>query len=146
MHLSQLDPGQADRFGSAHRLYYDLPDGRSVLMLSGVVQLDLRAPGWSSETAVVEPYRVALILDLLIPEGFKQQAQRFRIDQSLPYVGMSNLVGVANVQWGVNTFAVDAQQSGDQTVRLLTDLEVARSSEVLKSISYSLTLLGAVVD
>lgn len=146
MHLSQLDPGQADRFGSAHGLHYGLPDGRRVLMLSGVVQLDLRAPGWSSETAVVEPYRVGLIVDLLFPAGFKGEAQRFRIEQSLPYVGMSNLVGVANVLWGVNSFAVDAQQSGGQTVRLLADLEVARSSEVLRSIGYSLTMLGEVVD
>lgn len=146
MHLSQLDPEQLNRFGSAHGLYYGLPDGRSVLMLSGVVQVDLRAPGWSSETAVAEPYRVGLILDLLIPVEFKRRSQRFRIDQSLPYIGMSNLTGVENVLWGVANFSIDAEHSGDQTVRLLADLEVARSSEVLRSISYNLTLLGAVVD
>lgn len=146
MHLSQLDPQQSDRFSSSHSLWFDLPNGQKVLMLSGIVTVAFRAPGWSNEAAVVNSFHDNLLFDVLLPHGFLAGGQRFRIDQSLPYVGLSHLAGTTNVLWGVNRFAVAADQPGGQVIRLEADLEVARSAELIQQISYSLTLIGELID
>ena len=142
MHLSQLDPQQADRFRSPHSLFYDLPDGRTVLMLTGLVEIDLRAPGWSSETVDGAPYRRELQLAIRLPDSFLAAGQRFAIEQSLPYVGLGSLSGVANVCWGIHHFSLAAHEPVAEAVSLLADLEVARSGEMLTGISYAITLLG----
>ena len=142
MHLSQRDPQQVDRFRSVHSLFFDLADGRTVLQLSGLVDLDLRAPGWSSETADVAPYRHDLQVDLQLPPGFLADGQHFAIEQSLPSVGLGSLLGVANVYWGIDEVSLADDRSIDQIVRLQASVEVARSGEVLKGISYAVTLLG----
>lgn len=142
MHLSQCDPQQAGRFRSAHSLFYDLADGRSVLMLSGLVDIDLRAPGWSNESADVLPYRHELQFDIRLPEGFLAVGQRFAIEQSLPYVGIGALAGVGNVFWGILNFSLEAKEPIVEVVSLRAEVEVARSGERLKDIGYAITLLG----
>ncbi|MEB3331510.1 MAG: hypothetical protein VKI83_03325 [Synechococcaceae cyanobacterium] len=145
MQLSQLDPQHADRFRSSHALFYDLPDGRRLLLLSGVVRLDLKAPGWTNESAQVSTYSDRISLDLRLPEGFLAEGQRFRIDQAVPFVALSSLAGTTNVLWGVNGFDVDAGQPVLHSIRLNADLEVARSAEVIQGLSYSLSLSGSVL-
>jgi len=143
MHLSQLDPQQADRFRSSHSLFYDLPDGRTLLMLSGLVDVELKSPGWTNESVEVPPYRHELQVDLLLPAGFLAAGQLFRIEQSLPSVGLGSLSGVANVFWGIQQVSLAVNAPIDQNVRLLLDLEVARTGETLKGVSYAITLLGS---
>lgn len=142
MHLSQLNPQQAQRFRSAHALFYDLADARTVLMLSGLVDIDLRAPGFSSETAEAPPYRHDLQIDLQLPAAFLAPGQHFVIEQSLPWVGLGSLSGAANVFWGIQSFRLAAEQPVADSISLHAALEVARSGEMLKGISYALTLLG----
>ncbi len=142
MHLSQLDPQQADRFRSAHSLFYDLADGRTLLMLSGLVDIDLRAPGYSTETAEAPPYRHDLQVDLQLPAGFLAAGQHFVIEQSLPSLGLASLAGVANVFWGIQDVSLAADEPVTQLVKLKAALEVARSGEMLKGVSYAITLLG----
>jgi hypothetical protein len=142
MHLSQLDPQQADRFRSPHSLFYDLPDGRTLLMLSGLVDVDLQSPGWTNESAEVPPYQHELQIDLQLPAGFLAAGQLFSIEQSLPSVGLASLSGVANVFWGIQQVSLAVNEPIDQIVRLLLDLEVARTGETLKGVSYAITLLG----
>lgn len=142
MHLSQLDPQQAERFRSAHSLFYDLADGRTLLMLSGLVDIDLRAPGYSTETADAPPYRHDLQVDLQLPAGFLAEGQRFVIEQCLPSLGLGSLSGVANVFWGIQQVSLAADQPVTQIVKLNAAVEVARSGEMLKGISYAVTLLG----
>ena len=143
MHLSQLDPQQADRFRSSHSLFYDLPDGRTLLMLSGLVDVELKSPGWTNESVEVPPYRHELQVDLQLPAGFLAAGQLFRIEQSLPSVGLGSLSGVANVFWGIQQVSLAVNAPIDQNVRLLLDLEVARTGETLKGVSYAITLLGS---
>lgn len=142
MHLSQRNPEETGRFQSTHTLFYDLPDGRTVVMLSGIVEIDLRAPGWSSETSVAAPYRLELQLDILIPPDLLANGQHLDIEQSLPYVGMGSLSGSANVLWGIQHFSVDTTEPIAELITLRTEAEVARSGEVLKSIGYAITLVG----
>ena len=142
MHISQRDPQQAARFRSPHSLFYDLGDGRTVLMLSGFVDIDLRAPGYSTEAADATPYRHDLQVDLQLPEGFLATGQSFVIEQCLPTVGLGTLSGVSNVLWGIHQVSLAASEPIDQIVRLRAELDVARSGEMLKGIGYAVTLLG----
>lgn len=140
MHLSQSE--HAERFQCGHALFHDLADGRTLLMLSGVVVLDLQAPGWSNEAVQTPPYQLTIALELLLPQGFLAEGQRFSVEQALPYAGLGSLSGSTNVLWGIRRFDVDSAQPLDGTVTLRVEAEVARSSEVLRTIGYTLTLLG----
>lgn len=145
MHLSQLDPQHADRFSSSHALVHELADGRRLLLLSGIVRVDLKAPGWTNEASVVSTYSDRVSLDLALPERFLAEGQRFRIDQAVPFVALSSLAGTTNVLWGINGFGVESEQPVQRSVRLNADLEVARSAEVIQGLSYSLSLSGTVL-
>ena len=142
MHLSQLDPQQVDRFRSPHSLFYDLPDGRTLLMLSGLVDVDLHSPGWTNEDADVPPYRRDLQVDIKLPADFLSAGMVFTPEQFLPSVGLASLSGVANVHWGIQHVSLVDNEPIDQSVRLLLDLEVARTGETLKTIHYAITVLG----
>lgn len=146
MHLSQLDPQHSARFRSTHSLFYDLPDGQTVLMLSGIADINLRAPGWSVEAADVPPYGLDLALELALPAGFLSASQRFAVEQSLPAVGLGSLAGSGNVLWGITAFSVAADQPLSATVVLGLNAEVARSAEVLNSVVYAITLLGRRIE
>jgi hypothetical protein len=143
MHLSQLDPQHAGRFRSTHSLFYDLPGDQTVLMLSGIAELNLRAPGWSVESADVAPYCLDFGLELQLPAGFLAPGQHFVVARALPSVGPGSLTGSGNVLWGITAFGVDAAQPLSASVLLQLQAEVARSSEVLNTVVYSLTLLGS---
>jgi hypothetical protein len=143
MHLSQLDPQHAGRFRSTHSLYYDLAGDQTVLMLSGIAELNLRAPGWSVESADVPAYSLDFGLELQLPAGFLAPGQHFAIAQALPSVAPGSLTGSGNVMWGITAFSVDAEQPLTGSVLLRLQAEVARSSEVLNTVVYSLTLLGS---
>jgi hypothetical protein len=142
MHLSQLDPQQVERFRSPQALFYDLHDGRTVLMLSGIVAIDLHAPGWSNEAADTVAYQLNLDLDLKLPDGFLAGSNHFIVEQSLPSVSLASVAGTANVLWGIQRFSILASQPLTETVQLRIEAEVARSAETLKAITYAVTLLG----
>lgn len=142
MHLSQLDAQQAGRFRSVHSLFHDLADGRTVLMLSGLAEIALRAPGWSNEAADVPVFLQTIDLDIALPAGFLAEGQQFVIEQSLPQIALGSLQGVGNVCWGLRQFSIAGDAAISRSVRLQAELEVARSSETLKDLSYAITLLG----
>jgi len=142
MHLNQSDSSQAERFCSLHSLHYVLPDNQTVLMLSGIVDLNLKAPGWSEEAANASNYREELILDLALPTQFLGTSQSFKINQAVPYLGLNSLSGSANTSWGVNNFSIETEKPVIQAIRLHAKLEVSRSSEVLQRIAYQVTAIG----
>jgi len=113
-----------------------------LLMVSGLVYVDLQSPGWTNENAEVPPYRHELQVDLQLPAGFLAAGQVFSIEQSLPSVGLASLSGVANVFWGIQQLSLAVNEPIDQIVRLLLDLEVARTGETLKGVSDAITPLG----
>ena len=142
MRLSQLDPQNKTAFRCMHSLFYDLPDGRSLLMLSGAVDINLRSPGWTNEAAQTAPYQEKIELEIALPADFMDEGQHFSIEQSLPYAGLGSLAGTANVLWGLNHFTIDVENPARRSVTLKLEAEVARSAEVLRTISFSITLLG----
>ena len=142
MQISQLDPTQTDRFGSTHALHYPLPDGRQVVLLSGMVNVDLQSPGWVNENAATGWFFDALTLDLALPAGLLNEGQSFNIDEAVPYLSLNAVSGFSNVGWGVNSFGVASNQAVSKFVQLQAELTVSRSGEILQRVAYHLTLIG----
>ena len=143
MLLDQNDPSQTERFSSVHSLHYLLPGNQIILMLSGIVEVNLRAPGWSEESATSSTYQEDLTLDLSVPSDFLTAGQSFKITQAVPYIGLNSLSGSAHTSWGVNNFSVDTEKSViESMIRLEDKLDVSRSGEVLQRIAYQVTILG----
>jgi hypothetical protein len=142
MQISQLDPTQADRFGSTHALHYPLGDGRQIVQLSGVVSVDLQSPGWVNENATTAFFFDELTLDLALPAGLLNEGQSFNIDEAVPYLSINAVSGFSNVGWGVNSFGVANHQVASKSVQLQAQLSVSRSGEILQRVAYHLTLIG----
>jgi hypothetical protein len=144
MHLDQSDSSQIERFYSVHSLHYLLPGNQTILMLSGIVEVNLRAPGWSEESATSSTYQEDLTVDLAVPNDFLVTGQSFKITQAVPYIGLNSLSGSAHTSWGVNNFSVETEKPVTRSIRLQAKLDVSCSGEVLKRIAYQVTLLGMV--
>jgi hypothetical protein len=145
MQLSQNDPGQSDRFNSVHSLHYRLADGQQIIMLSGIANLNLKAPGWSEESPLANTYCEDLILDLALPSGFMESGQSFKANQAVPYMGLNGVVGAAHIAWAVNSFSIEIDNPIIHSIRLKGQLEVSRSSEVIQCIAYQATLIGSLL-
>ena len=144
MHLDQNDPSQSELFHSVHSLHYSLPDNQTILMLSGIVEVNLRAPGWSEESAKANTYQEDLTVDLSVPNDLLVTGQSFKITKAVPYIGLNSLSGSAHTSWGVNTFSVETGSPVIHSIRLQAKLDVSRSGEILQRIAYQVTALGKV--
>ena len=142
MKLSVIHAEQAKQFHSLHSLFYDLPNGKVVLMLSGIVNIDLRSPGFTNEAINIQPYCTDLEIELSLPTDFLSQEQSFEVEQSLPIVSLGSIAGATNVSWGVNQFRLASHNPLKETLTIEVEAEVSKSSEVLKSLSFAITLLG----
>jgi hypothetical protein len=145
MQISQLDPTQADRFGSTHTLHYALNDGRQIVLLSGVVNVEMQSPGWMNENAGTNLFEDDLTIELALPGDLVPNAQRFRIIEAVPYLSLNAITGFSNVGWGVTEFQVAKQEAGVRAVRLEARVAVSRSGEILSCVAYHITLIGEVV-
>lgn len=142
MKLSSIHSEQAGKFHSMNSLFYDVPPGKVVLMLSGIVDIELRSPGFTSEVVDSPPYTLDLEIELSLPPTFLEKGECFEVEQSLPVVSLGSLMGVTNVSWGVNEYRLAISKPLQQTLVLEVEAQVARSSEILKSLNFAVTLLG----
>ncbi len=145
MQISQLDPKQASQFASTHAIHYPLADGRHVVILSGVVSVELKSPGWVNENAVTGWFSDQLSLDLALPTSLLRDGQSFRVIESAPYLSLNAVAGVTNVGWGVNSFAMATEAAASSSVRLNAELSVSRTGEILHRVGYYITLIGEVM-
>jgi hypothetical protein len=145
MQISQLDPTQADRFGSTHSLHYALSDGRQIVLLSGVVNVEMQSPGWMNENAGTNLFEDDLTLELALPADLLREAQSFRIIEAVPYLSLNAITGLTNVGWAVNGFQVAKPEAGVSAVQLDARVAVSRSGEILRSVAYHITLVGEVI-
>ena len=146
MQLNQLDTNDSARFNSVHSLHYNLADGQKVLTISGIVDLNLKAPGWSEESTNAKTYGEDLTLDIAVPADFLGSSRNFKITQAVPYVGLASLAGAANVAWGVTGYSIEAEHHAMDSIRLQVKLEVSRSGELLQCIGYHVTLIAELLD
>lgn len=145
MQISQLDPSQVSQFGSVHAIHYGLPDGRHLVLLSGLVSVDLRSPGWVNENALTGWFSESLSLDLALPASLLRDGQSFHVLDSAPYLSLNAVAGVTNVGWGINAFAIAEEAAIIKTVRLNAELSVSRTGEILHRVGYHITLIGEVI-
>jgi len=145
MQISQLDPTHSDQFGSTHAIHHGLADGKQLVLLSGVVSVEMKSPGWVNEAMVTGWFKDKLHLDLALPAGLLRQGQSFRIDDAVPYLSLNAIGGASNVGWGVNSFAIAKDDAATQSVRLTAELVVSRSGEIIHRMAYHVTLIGEVL-
>ena len=146
MQISQLDPKQADKFSSTHAIHYGLSDGRLMVLLSGIVSVDLKSPGWTNENATPGWFIQNLSLNIALPAGMLRDGQSFRAIESVPFLSINAMAGFSNVGWAVNSFELTMQDSAINSIQLKTELGVLNSGETLNRLGYHISLIGELVN
>jgi hypothetical protein len=146
MQINQLDPKQADKFSSTHAIHYGLSDGRLMVLLSGIVSVDLKSPGWTNENATPGWFIQNLSLSIALPAGMLRDGQSFRAIESVPFLSINAMAGFSNVGWAVNSFGLAMQDAAINSVQLKAELGVLSSGEILNRLGYHISLIGELVN
>jgi hypothetical protein len=146
MQISQLDPKQAEKFSSTHAVHYKLSDGRQMVLLSGIVSVDLKSPGWANENTSPGWFIQNLSLNISLPADMLQDGQSFRLVESVPFLSINAMAGFSNVGWAVNSFELTMQDSAINSIQLKTELGVLNSGETLNRLGYHISLIGELVN
>ena len=146
MQISQLDPKQAEKFSSTHAIHYKLSDGRQMVLLSGIVSVDLKSPGWANENSTPGWFIQNLSLNISLPADMLQDGQSFRLVESVPFLSINAMAGFSNVGWAVNSFELTMQDSAINSIQLKAELGVLNSGETLNRLGYHISLIGELVN
>jgi hypothetical protein len=146
MQISQIDPKQAEKFSSTHAVHYKLSDGRQMVLLSGIVSVDLKSPGWANENTSPGWFIQNLSLNISLPADMLQDGQSFRLVESVPFLSINAMAGFSNVGWAVNSFELTMQDSAINSIQLKTELGVLNSGETLNRLGYHISLIGELVN
>jgi hypothetical protein len=140
LHVSQLDCGSTERFNSSHIVHVPLGDGRHLITLSGIVNLDYKAAqqaqrhsqasGWAQED---------LQLDLLLPPELVAGGQRLRLEQCAPLLTINAIGGVSTVGWAVNACKGPGPIELSEILPIRAEIGVFNTGEVLHAIGYHVT-------
>ena len=142
MQINQLDPKQADQFSSAHATCYGLSDGRQMVLLSGIVSVDLKSPGWSNENVASRWFIQNLSLNVALPANLLGGGQSFRLLEAVPFLGINAMAGFSNVGWAVNSFHLVKEDAAVDSIQLKAELGVLSSGEILHRLGYHISVIG----
>ena len=142
MQINQLDPKQADQFSSAHATCYGLSDGRQMVLLSGIVNVDLKSPGWSNENAASRWFIQNLSLNIALPANLLGDGQSFRLLEAVPFLSINAMAGFSNVGWAVNSFGLVMEDAAVDSIQLKAELGVLSSGEILHRLGYHISVIG----
>ena len=142
MQINQLDPKQADQFSSAHATCYGLSDGRQMVLLSGIVNVDLKSPGWSNENAASRWFIQNLSLNISLPANLLGDGQSFRLLEAVPFLSINAMAGFSNVGWAVNSFHLAMEDAAVDSIQLKAELGVLSSGEILHRLGYHISVIG----
>ena len=142
MQINQLDPKQADQFSSAHATCYGLSDGRQMVLLSGIVSVDLKSPGWSNENVASRWFIQNLSLNVALPANLLGGGQSFRLLEAVPFLGINAMAGFSNVGWAVNSFHLVMEDAAVDSIQLKAELGVLSSGETLHRLGYHISVIG----
>ena len=142
MQINQLDPKQADQFSSAHATCYGLSDGRQMVLLSGIVNVDLKSPGWSNENAASRWFIQNLSLNIALPANLLGDGQSFRLLEAVPFLSINAMAGFSNVGWAVNSFGLVMEDAAVDSIQLKAELGVLSSGEILHRVGYHISVIG----
>ena len=142
MQINQLDPKQADQFSSAHATCYGLSDGRQMVLLSGIVNVDLKSPGWSNENTASRWFIQNLSLNIALPANLLGDGQSFRLLEAVPFLSINAMAGFSNVGWAVNSFHLAMEDAAVDSIQLKAELGVLSSGEILHRLGYHISVIG----
>lgn len=142
MQINQLDPKQADQFSSAHAIYHEISDGRQMALLSGIVSVDLKSPGWANENAASQWFLQNLSLNIALPANLLGEGQSFRMLEAVPFLGINAMAGFSNVGWAINSFSLTMEDAAVDSIQLKAELGVLSSGEILHRLGYHISLIG----
>ena len=142
MQINQLDPKQADQFSSAHATCYGLSDGRQMALLSGIVNVDLKSPGWSNENTASRWFIQNLSLNIALPANLLGDGQSFRLLEAVPFLSINAMAGFSNVGWAVNSFHLAMEDAAVDSIQLKAELGVLSSGEILHRLGYHISVIG----
>ena len=145
MQINQLDPKQADKFSSTYAIHYGLSDGRQMVLLSGIISVDLKSPGWTNESAAPGWFIQNLSLNIALPTSLLGDGQSFRMLESAPFLSINAIAGFSNVGWAVNSFGLVMQDAAINAIQLNAELGVLSSGEILNRLGYHVSLIGELV-
>ena len=142
MQINQLDPKQADQFSSAHATCYGLSDCRQMVLLSGIVSVDLKSPGWYNENVASRWFIQNLSLNVALPANLLGGGQSFRLIEAVPFLGINAMAGFSNVGWAVNSFHLVMEDAAVDSIQLKAELGVLSSGEILHRLGYHISVIG----
>ena len=142
MQICQLDPKHAEKFSSTHAINYGLSDGRQMVLLSGIVSVDLKSPGWTNENTTPGWFIQNLSLNIALPANMLRDGQSFRLIEAVPFLSINAIAGFSNVGWAVNSFDLAMQDAAINSVQLKAELGVLSSGEILNRLGYHISLIG----
>ena len=142
MQINQLDPKQADQFSSSHATCYGLSDGRQMVLLSGIVNVDLKSPGWSNENTASRWFIQNLSLNIALPANLLGDGQSFRLLEAVPFLSINAMAGFSNVGWAVNSFHLAMEDAAVDSIQLKAELGVLSSGEILHRLGYHISVIG----
>ena len=142
MQINQLDPKQADKFSSTHAIHYGLSDGRQMVLLSGIVSVDLKSPGWSNEDTASRWFIQNLSLHIALPANLLGDGQSFKLLEAVPFLSINAMAGFSNVGWAVNSFHLVMEDAAVDSIQLKAELGVLSSGEILHRLGYHISVIG----
>lgn len=142
MNINQLEAGDSERFRSCQSLHYSLPSGQIVVVLAGLVNVDLQAPGWSNENSAPSLFHMPLELTLALPRELAPPGQRFEIEQAVPSLSLAAVEGASHVSWAIHDFGLSSPATVQDSLTLTAQLAVSKTGEILRRVSYHITLVG----
>ena len=146
MQFCQLDPKHSDKFSSTHAISYRLSDGRQMVLLSGIVSVDLKSPGWANENATPGWFIQNLSLNIALPASMLRDGHSFRLIDAVPFLSINAMAGFGNVGWAVNSFDLERQDTVINSVQLKAELGVLSSGEILNRLGYHISLIVELVN
>jgi hypothetical protein len=148
--LSQIaDP---DRFSAVHVLAYGLGRDRHRIEVSGIAQIEVRAPqgtGWHREDVRLELDLGDCIDQLRGSPSAESRARVFLADQWLATMSLnavSTTGATAQVGWAVDDFSVDQEDDGGREIVLDAAVAVLTGSGALHRVCYHVSLVGRLVE
>ena len=117
-----------------------------MILLSGIISINLKSPGWANENTTTDWFIQNLFLDIALPASMLRDGQGFRLIESVPFLSINAIAGFNNVGWAVNSFGLIMQDSVINSVQLKAELGVLRSGETLSRLGYHISLIGELAD
>ena len=113
-----------------------------MVLLSGIVNVDLKSPGWSNENTASRWFIQNLSLNIALPANLLGDGQSFKLLEAVPFLSINAMAGFSNVGWAVNSFGLVMEDAAVDSIQLKAELGVLSSGEILHRLGYHISVIG----